>query len=238
MTVSATVGTEFSVGTLVTMGHKLAGLINVGQTLNAAQATFGRQLLETILDSVQSEGLSAKATGFELVTLTAGTYKYSLSAGVLDLVGTAMYIAASEADVEQASGETPVSLASVEQWQMTSSKSARGRPCIYYPYRALSTIQAWVWPVPDEAGRIRFQTHRKLSDVQDDNATIDMEPYWSQFAIWELAHQLGAAASLPTGRIAYFAGQAMMRKNYAKSMALGHAQGQMEVDHMTRWARR
>ncbi len=238
MTVSTSVGTEFNVGTLIAISHKLAGLISVGQSPSQAQLAFGRQLMETILDAVQSEGISAKATAFETIALTAGTYKYSLSAGTLDLVGSAMYIAASETDLEKASGETPVSMVSAEQWQVTSSKSAEGRPTLYYPYRVLSTIQAWLWPVPDEAGHIRFQVHRKLSDVDDDNVTLDLESYWSQYVIWELAHQLGAASSLPTGRIAYFSSQAARRKEYAKSMASSHAQGQMELDHMTRWARR
>lgn len=238
MTVSASEGTEFSVGTLVTMAHKLCGLINVGQTPSQAQKSFGRQLLETILDSVQSEGVSAKALGFETVALAAGTYKYSLSLSTLDLVGTAMYIAASETDLEQASGETPVTLASVEQWQLTSSKSAQGRPTLYYPYRVNAAVQAWLWPVPDEAGHIRFQVHRKLSDTDDDNVTLDLENYWTQFVLWELAHQLGAAATLPTSRIAYYNSQATRRKEYAKSMALGRATGQMELDHSTRWMRR
>lgn len=238
MTVSASVGRELNVGTLVTMSYKMAGLMNVGQAPSAAQKTFAKQLLETILDGLQAEGVNARALTFENLALTAGTYKYALSTAALDVIGPGMYISADQADLERATGETPVTIIGPDQWQLTSSKAATGRPTLYYPYRVSNPVQVWLWPIPDEAGTIRFQVHRKLADTDDDNATLDLETYWDQFILWELSHQLAAASSLPVGKLSYYAGQAQMKKSYAKSMARNHANGQIMLVHSTRWNRR
>lgn len=238
MTVSSSVGQQFTIGTLIAMAYRLAGLINVGQLPSAAQLTFARDLLDTMLDGLQAEGVSARARGFENLTLTADTYKYSLTESALDVVGPGMYIAADQTDLERATGETPVTMVSADQWQLTSSKAATGRPTLYYPYRATAPVQVWLWPIPDEAGTVRFQVHRKLADTNDDNATLDLEIYWSQFVLWELAHQVMAASGLGIGRLGYYAGQAEKKKMYAKSMSRGHANDQIMIGHTTRWSRR
>lgn len=234
MTVSTSIGREFDVGDLVAMAYKLAGLINIGQTPSTQQYSYARQLLETIVDALQSEGVNAHAKGFDTVALTAGTYKYSLAATSLDVTGPGMYIAADETDLERASGETPVTQITSDQWQLTSSKSAEGRPTLYYAYRVTAPVQVWVWPIPDEAGHIRFQVHRKLADIDSNNVTLDLEYYWDQYVLWELAHQLAVTSSL-INKAPYFANQAALKKAYAKSMARPHVNDQMMLTHTTRW---
>lgn len=237
MTVSTSIGREFNVATIAGTAYKLAGLVNVNQLPSAAQVSFAQLLLDTILDGLQAEGISARATVFENVQLSPGEYKYSLSDEVLDIVGSGMYISPSETDLERANGETSLRQVSQEQWQTTSSKSASGRPSLYFVYRAGTPVQAWLWPVPDESGTVRFQVHRKLADTDAGAATLDLELYWNQFVLWELAHQLALASSLPVSRCAYFAGEAHKKKEYAKSMARPQVNNQMLLTHSVRMSR-
>lgn len=234
MTVSSSSGREFSVATLVGMAYKLAGLLNVNQLPQPGQMGFAQQLLDTILDGLQSEGISARATVFENVQLEPGEYKYDLDAAVLDLVGTAMYISPSETDLERANGETSIRQIPQEQWQTTSSKASSGRPSLYFAYRAVSPIQAWLWPIPDDTGTVRFQVHRKLADTDSGAATLDLELYWDQFVLWELAHQLAVSSSLSVSRCGYFAAQAEKKKMYAKSMARPQCDNQLMLAHPVR----
>lgn len=236
MTISTSVGREFQVGALIDTAYKLAGLLNSAQVASVQQKAFGRTLLETVLDGIQGEGVSARARGFEVVSLTEGEFKCSLPATVQEVIGVGMYIPASESDLDRANGETPVMSVSAEQWQTISAKGVESRPTMYYPYRAVSPVQVWLWPIPSEAGSIRFQVHRLLADVDVDTATLDLERYWDQYVLWELAHQLAAASSLPINRLGYYSAQAEKKKVYAKSMGRANSGGQLRVVHRTRWS--
>lgn len=234
MTISTSAGREFDVAALVALSYKMAGLINVGQVPSPAQVAFAQLLLDTILDGLQSEGISARATGFERIQLSPGVYQYSLSDRAIDVIGSAMYISPTEPNLDQANGETTVRPQSQEQWQTISSKAATGRPSLYFAYRVVSPVQVWLWPVPDDSGYVRFQVHRKLADTDVGSATLDLELYWDQFIIWELAHQLAVASSLPVTRCTYFATIAQKKKEHAQSMARSQINNQMLLMHHVR----
>lgn len=231
MSLSETAGRQLTIQKIVSMAYKLATLTNDQQSATAAQLANAQDFLETIVDSLQAEGVFARAVAFELVALATGTSRYSMSTGVLEVIGTAAYIRESEADLEQAQFETLVSPISSEQWQMLSARSAQSIPSMYFSDRSVDPVQVVVWPIPNEDGHIRFRVHRHLKDCSQGAATLDLEVYWLQYVLWELAHQLAAAATMPVERLMYYSGQASARKRIAKSMAGQNLPSQMVVTH-------
>lgn len=237
MTVSTSVGRQVNIDTLIGVSFKLAGLMNPAQTPDASKLAFAKLLLEQILDGLQSEGVSARSSGFYTLALTAGTYRYVMDATVLDVMGDGAYIPASETDLERANAEMPVQQISQQHWQGLSTKNTESYPTLYYAHRVTSPVEVWLWPTPNEEGHIRFQVHRKLSDADDGGSTLDLEAYWHDYVTWQLAHDLAAASSLGVGRLSYFAARAREKKEHAKSYSKGHAPVQITLDHATPWRR-
>ncbi len=237
MTVSTSVGRQVTIASLIGVSSKLAGLMNAAQTPDANRTNFAKLLLEQILDGLQSEGVSARAASFYTLQLEYGVWQYTMDATVLDVMGNGAYIQASEPDPERAAHESPVQQISQEHWQGLSTKSSEARPMMYYAHRVTSPCQVWLWPTPDEGGRIRFPVHRKLADTNDAGATLDLETYWHDAITWQLAHDLAAASSLSTGKLSYFQNLADKKKAHAKSYSKGHAPVQFVLDHATPWRR-
>lgn len=236
MTVSSSVGRQWTVNQMITRAYKFAGLLELSQEPTASQYAYGRKLLEDILDSLAAEGEQARAVAFDEVTVTAAqvtaeTYKFDLSSTVLDLLSPAMYISADESDTDRASGETYMRMVSLEEWHRISSKSTTGNPTLYAAYRVGDTIQAWVWPIPDEAGTMRFRVHRKLADSDDGGATLDLENYWMDFIKKRLSADLASSGSLSTSRVAFLNGQAAEALRKAKGKANQRPMNQMYLTH-------
>ena len=90
---------------------------------------------------------------------------------------------------------------------------------MYYCHRELATPQVWLWPQPsatENGSLIRFQVHRFRSDATQGAATLDYERYWTQFFIWELAHQLSVGSGKGIDRCQYLAAQAAQKKKMAR----------------------
>ncbi len=232
MTVMSTAGTEFTINELVRLAYVMAGLLEETQTLaQAGGGALGRQLLGLTVKGLQAKGITARASSFHEVTLTAGTYEYTMPAAVLDVYGDAMYIDASEDDVTQASGETTVTQISQDGWHQQSAKDATGRPINYFCYRVSTPPKVRLWPIPDEAGTIRFIVHRHLADNSSGSATLDLEDYWCDFIVSDLAARLAEAKTMPRDKISSLKSDAREKLRDARSMSSSRTGSQMVVSH-------
>lgn len=238
MTVGTTSGRQFTVGQIVARAYRYAGLLESSQEPKAADRRLGRDLLEDIVDALATDGVQARAMGFEEVTLTSGTYKYTLSSTALEVLDPGMYIAASETDTDKAAGETIVTLIDQREWHRYSAKDASGRPSRMYAHRVGDEPQVWFWPIPDEAGTVRLRVHLHLADVDDDNATLDLQPYWMDYIKTELAHQLAEAKSLPADKVMRLASKARESLRKCKGRANERPGIQIVVHHPTGYGRR
>lgn len=210
MTVSSSVGRTWTVNKLVDRAYKFAGLVNVGGNANESELKGGREFLEDILDALSAESQQVHALDFEDVTITAAqvtaeTYKFAMPARVLDLLDPAMYIPANESDIERADGETTMRLISMNEWHRSGTKSAKGTPTRFYAHRSNTTniLEAWVWPIPDEQGTMRFKIQRHLADSDDGTATLDLQNYWMDYLKVRLAADLAQASSLKSAQGLY-----------------------------------
>lgn len=236
MTINSSRTTEFDVGQIVLMGYRMAGLLNEHQPLNSAQTNAGKALLETIVKHLQVYGITARAVTFEVVTVTAGTREYTLSADVFDVLGTASWIDAGE-DPAAADGEMTVTMMDRETRQRIGSKAATGSVSLFYSDRTVVPNKVWLWPIPADSGYLRFQVHRLSADSTDTTKTPDLERYWAQYLIWELAYQLATANSLAPERLLLLKNEAKEKLVACKAYARPRGAFVMGIVHPTGWSR-
>jgi len=231
---------ERNIGQICLGGYQKAGLRNENQQLTDAQGSYARSLLASIIDGMQAEGLRARAVDFQTVTLVSGVWQYTLGTDVIDAVGNAMFIDASQTDITKASAEVPVIPIGRDEWQLLTDKGNTGRPLMYYSHRTASPPEMRIWPIPDASnlGTIRFQVHRLAADSNDASKTMDLERLFSQYIEWELAHQLAMANSLNMGRVQYFGTIAAQKLEACKSYSAQKTPARMTISHPTGWSRR
>jgi len=235
MTISTSVGRQFTVSEIILAAYRLAGLVDEGYSTAdvgwVAKSNEGRIQLELIMDALQNHGVFARSVSFYKLTLVAGTWQYSMPAGTLDVFGTAAYMDASVVDTEKADGETLVQPWTRNDWHSCSAHGSTGRVTQYYAHRELDAPAVWLWPIPDEAGTIRFQIHRDLADTDDATATLDLRNYWVKHVTYELAATLARMASLPVGLVNSLAQVAAKEKGSAESMAHESPSFSITVSH-------
>lgn len=237
MAISSTVGTTLTIQQVVATAYQLAGVYNTEHQPSVADAAFGRLLLDTICNELAVDGVFARAVKFLEVDLTEDTYRYTLETGTLDLVGDAVYIPEDQTDTTRATGESLIKQITREEWHRLGDHSASGTPTMFYCHRENDQIQAWLYPIPDEDGTVRFQAHRKLADTYDASATLDLEEYWYQAIIWELAFQLGMSKSMPESKLSFLKSQASSKKTAARGKSNERPSGQIVMAHRTPWSR-
>lgn len=238
MTVSAKVGRRLTVGTMLRRAAQLAGVLGSGQQLSAGDKEMARDHLELIIDELATEGVFARDIDFFVQNLVAGTFTYDMPTNYFDVIGDGMYIPAGTADLTKASGETLVVQVTRERWHEISAKDAQsGRTTIFYTNRENDTTQLVFWPIPDENGYVRVQAQRFLSDCDDDNLTIDLQPFWMSFLLWELSMHIAESKSMPNDKIGRLRGKAEDFKKRARGKANQHPSTQMVVHHAVRFSR-
>lgn len=236
MTVSSTQGADLTCEQVAFRAHQLAGLVSANQSMADAgwppKRDMALTFLDTIVDELATEGVFARFVTFYELTLVVGTYKYTLPETVVALVGDGAYIAPGEA-LSAATAETPVTPISREEWQAIGSKSTTSTPAHYYAHEGTTgyAIEVRLWPIPDAAGTIRFQTQRIAADTTESSSTIDLPPFWMQYVLWELAHHLATAAGLSEARCSMLEARAHEKRDKARGHANQAQPGQVEVEH-------
>lgn len=244
LTVSTSVSFEFDIGDICTQAYRDCGILSIYQSLNDNQASAARDILQRIVNGSQAKGLFARVVEFVNVAMVTGTWAYTLSASVLDVVGDAMFIAAGQSVTlppsTSSSSETMVQMIQRDRWNGISNKSATGRPTMYYPHRTASLVECRVWPVPssvESGATIRFQTHRFRADVRDANATVDYERYWTDYLILALGSGLARQNSL-MDKYAMLAREANDKLEECKAYSKQRGPQKITLGHRTAWGSR
>lgn len=240
MTVSTTNDYDPNIDVIVKGAMVMSGLMNPNQSLTAAQhvadAVVCRELLSDILDALPSRGVTLRMLRFVEQTLVAGTYKYTLDADVLDVIGGGMYIEPGE-DVDEAAGETFVTQVSQESWHRLSAKDSSGLPTQMFAYKGGSAIELRFWPIPDAAGTVRFQAHTKPGDSINGSDTVDLNTYWREYLKYELAHRFTLGKGGDLQRAGYFHTLAEQSFKAAKNKGQSRVAVRASCGHNVRWRR-
>lgn len=168
----------------------------------SALAAHGRRTLNRLLAKHSAEKFFRYFNRHYVLDLTAGVHSYILDADILDILDDGSYIPASNSpEEEETTGETPVKPMSAFRWQQLSSKGSQGTPVHYYLERNAqnsgSELTMRLWPVPSEAGKIRFRAHRIPGSSSTGSRNPDFKRHWEQWAVLALAYELMTDSSMP-----------------------------------------
>lgn len=239
MTIATTTGAELTVETLILRAYQMAGLMSSQQGVGGPtwlnSFTLGRDLLQTIINELATEGVFARAVNIQYLTCVSGQYVYTMPSDIFDLVGDGAYIDATQS-LTAATGITPVKQIDREGFQRLATNDAQGRPVMFWVKRDVFPIQVYLWQTPTEAGSVRFQCHRLLADVSLGTVTVDLERYWTSYLIYALAAQLCDAHSQDEGKIGRLLAVAEQKKMKAKGAANQHPSNFVYMDHKSNWS--
>src|SRR4030095_8411761 len=207
MTINANPSTVPIIDEVILDSYKKAGLLPVEYGIGSdiqwdAKAAHGRRTLNRVLASHSTARFFEYFINLDVLVLVAGTNSYTLDADILNIVDDGSYIPASNGvEVEETTGETPVKPMSAFRWNQLSSKASIGIPVHYYIERnnrnATGALQMTVWPVPSEAGRIRFRTHRIPGSSSTGSDNPDFKRHWELWAVYALAYEFMGDTVMP-----------------------------------------
>lgn len=221
---------------------KKAGLVpieyGIGSDVQwAARAAHGRRTLNRLLAHHSTERYFEYFVNLDVLDLAAGQHQYTLDADILNLIDDGSYIPASnDPEEEETKGETPVKPLSGYRWNQLSSKQSSGTPCHYFIERNQTALVVRLWPVPSEAGKIRFRTHRipGSSSVGSDNP--DFKRHWEQWAVLALAYELMTDSSMPLDERALIRADRDVAFEKLKSYDTNNTAPDLVFVHATPWS--
>jgi hypothetical protein len=201
MAVSSSQSALLTVDGYILDAYKRAGLIPIefsigGDSQWNARAAHGRRLLNRVVEDLANERLFDQWVSFEVVSLTAGDGTYSMDSEILNIIDNGSYIPAyNAAEVEETQGETPVSPISVHVWNSLATKNAEGNPTKYYLDRRAMEIH--LWPLPVEAGKIRFRVLRIPGSNDTGSDNVDVKRHWGKWLVNALAYEIMSDVKMP-----------------------------------------
>lgn len=203
MTINAVPSVPPLIDEVILDGYKKAGLLPLefaigADTQWAAKAAHGRRTLTRLMNSLAMKGFLEYFVNLDVLDLVAGTHEYTLDADILNVIDDGSYIPASNGlEEEETTGETPVKPMSAFRWNQLSSKASIGTPVHYYIERNATQLVMRLWPVPSEAGKIRFRTHRIPGSHLTGSDNPDFMRHWESWAVKALAYELMEDTKLP-----------------------------------------
>lgn len=175
----------------------------------ASRSAHGRRTLNRLLASLSTERYFEYFVNLDIVQLADGVSRYTLDADILNIIDDGSYIPASNGtEEEHTTGETPVKPMSGYRWNQLSAKSSRGTPVHYFlernpvptlvdPNFGNYELVVHLWPIPSEAGKIRFRTHRIPGSSSTGNHNPDFKRHWENWAVYALAYEFMTDSSMP-----------------------------------------
>jgi len=207
MAINANPSTVPTIDEVVLDAFKKAGLLpiefGIGSDVQwTSKAAHGRRTLNRLLAAHSTHRYFEYFVNLDVLDLVAGTHTYTLDADILNIIDDGSYIPASnDPEEEETTGETPVKPMSGFRWNQLSGKSSVGIPMHYFLERnnqnASGQLQLRVWPVPSEAGKIRFRTHRIPGSSSTGSDNPDFKRHWELWAVRALAYELMVDSSMP-----------------------------------------
>ncbi len=236
MTISSTPSVPVSINTAILLAYKRAGVLPVEATTAgpnmAAKLAHGRQLLDLIIDGLAIEGFMARTQRFYDLTIVAGTSSYTLPDTILDVIEDGMFH-------ETATPETELVCSQMDMatWQLLTVKTAESsRPQMYLAKRDAATIVIQLWPIPTEAGVLRLKSIRLFGGNATGTDSPDLQRYWYDALVWQLAYYVAVDSSMPTERVSFLASMAESKKKDCVRYNFEHTPIQASIAYTTQWS--
>lgn len=242
MSISTVPASRVSTNALILLAFKRAGIVPIEARLSGANMVpkleHGRQVLDLIMDSLATEGFVARTAGFYDLPMLGGEPYYSLPDDILDVHGDCMFVPSDNPDTKFTSGELVCKMIDQMTWStLTTKGSVSTRPQLYCVFRHGATVNLRFWPVPSEAGVMRLRTTRLFGGAGDGQKSVDLERFWYDCLVWQMAYYLAVDSSMPPDQIAFLAGVAESKKKQCVQFSGEHtASIQAVVDYQTPWS--
>ncbi len=228
MTVMAANTKEFSVNELLELAARTAGIMAMEQPATGpqweARAAYGRKHLDLVLRRLQADGKAMRDVELTTVAIVAGTAEYTLAVDTVDVYGEAMLLPSGS------STENVVQQVDRETWHTYPDKVSQSEPNLFFVDRGASVVLRLL-PVPATAGSLRIQRQRLLANVTDGNATVDVERYYQDYLMYELAARFREGAGMSAGSVAALDDKARMKLGEAQTKAKQATPNQMVLNH-------
>lgn len=226
MTVMTTNVREFDINTLVLMAYQYAGLMNEMQTAEGpqwdAKSAYGRRQLEVIIDGLVADGIFERHVQTYDVAVTAGSASVELPVDTVDVRG--------DGGLLQDDGSLFKLLQITRQTYVSKTPPAQaGTPSEFYVSRGAPMLLL-PWPVPDGDCTIRIQRQVLAYDSSAGAATVDLERYWTDYLLHELAVRVAMSNGV-TSVVQILQAKATAAKNAARGKASGQLSNQIVVRH-------
>jgi hypothetical protein len=242
VSISTVPASRVSTNALILLAFKRAGIVPIEARLSGANMVpkleHGRQVLDLIMDSLATEGFVARTAGFYDLPMLGGEPYYSLPDDILDVHGDCMFVPSDNPDTKFTSGELVCKMIDQMTWStLTTKGSVSTRPQLYCVFRHGATVNLRFWPVPSEAGVMRLRTTRLFGGAGDGQKSVDLERFWYDCLVWQMAYYLAVDSSMPPDQIAFLAGVAESKKKQCVQFSGEHtASIQAVVDYQTPWS--
>lgn len=229
MTAMTTNLRELDIDKLLLTSYQYAGLVNEMQTASGpqwdARSAYGRAQLEIIVDALAADGIFERTMEWYDLPVAAGDRYTALPSDTVDIRGNAKLL---QDDIN----DTLLTLEPFtrDQYNDVYTTEVTGTPARFYISRGVP-MSLYLWPVPDSARTIRIQRQKLSFDHSRGSATVDLERYWLDYLLNELASRLALGAGLSVERAAVYTAKAQAAKLKAQGKSSGQLSNRMVVDH-------
>lgn len=169
---------------------QLCGLVPMGRTPRNDLLQDARDMMSTMLKSLQSRGVTLTQAVRETLALTAGTASYALPSDVIDVEFPTTIQAVGETN------ETWVDKMVYSDWRIISDKTTQGAPTRAYVEK-LSACTVFFWSTPEKSYTWNYRAIKLLPDMDSGSTTPGLTQRWMAALVWRLAYWLAHAHNLP-----------------------------------------
>lgn len=227
MTVMSTNTRELDISTLVLTAYQYAGVMNEMQAADGpqwdARRAYGCRQLELIIDALGAAGVYERSVEFYDLLVASGATTTEVPQDTIDFIGDGM--------LHRDDGSTwCVEASNRETYQAITTKEDSGLPLKYFLHRG-APMKVYLWPRPDADCTITFQRQRLTYDNKAGAATTDLERFWADYLVHELAYRLAMSNGMSTERCALLMGKAGAAKLVAQGKAGDQLPNQIVVSH-------
>jgi len=171
MPISATATTEFDVDTQITLAMHMMGLLHTQHVPAASDLAMMRKAFWLGTTALANDGVMLRARERVPVSLVA-------SQAYIDMAADTMSVEAG-ATLRDTTGTTerPISIYTMAEYQMLTTKGVVGVPTFYFPEKQTSgTFRVYLYPVPNgDFPTIIIPRLRKPRDMEPGNVTADVD---------------------------------------------------------------
>lgn len=231
---------SFDIDKIVRLAYRQAALANPYEVIAPERMAHGRDMLDLAVKALSGDGLVARTTDYEYVTLVASQHQYAMPATVLNVIDVAKYLDPTQTDLEHPSAELPVTPIGHVEWTALATRSMESQPFRYYVDRTAEVPYVWLWPTPGTSqagGHIRFKVENLRASSLAGTYKPDVEGFWELALTYELAYHLAAGSGLPVDRCAMLKGEAEQQREKAKAKARERDPQQPQILLQNRWQR-